>query len=565
MDYLQTEMERRTEDSSADFIIKYRAAVKSGLSREQLASYMGIEPQTVMRKRLKVMDATGVNLVVLDSSGSADIPADLLDEFEETIEILEFNSLPPRISEFGVNRRYVITSAQNATPVNVEFLESILNYCNIHDAELLVIPLRYKNPTSIWSDRNESLEWWHPVIVPYTKNYSRKLGASLEFLGHIPIQPTAVNPLAGFESYTGLDSGIFGHPKVALKCIATPSQNLPKILTTTGSITHLNFTDSKAGHKGAFHHSFAAVVAEIDSNGQHHLRHIHYDKDRNGFYDLDSFYGPKERLTGIRAVCLVTGDSHAEFLSDSVAEGTYFRDDSLVNLTRPKCIVKHDVDDFYRRNHHHRGNDVLAYGKHHYGRDNVEEGLQVTADYLDSTTFPDTYTVVIRSNHDEAFDRWLQECDPKRDQENAKFYYYMKYHQMENVRPVPTGFKSFDAFPWWCHNPMDQPGLRNCDKIKFKQRDESFTLAGIELGFHGDQGTNGSRGSAASFAKIGPKVVIGHSHTPCIIEGAYQVGLSADKDLEYQKGPSSWMHTHCLIYEDGSRTLIHLIDGKFRA
>jgi transcriptional regulator with XRE-family HTH domain len=322
VDYLQSEMDRLSSDPNVGFVIKYMAAMKSGLSREQLAGYLGVAPQTLMKKRLKVSNETGVTLDVLDQTADATIPADLLDEFEENIEILEDKQLPTRIESFATNKRYVITSAQNATPVNKQFLDALLHYCEINDAELLVIPLRYKNPNSIWSAQQQDSEYWSPELAPYIQGYSRKLGKSLEYLGFIKIQPTAVNPLTGFESYTGLDSGIFGHPKVALNCIATPSQNLPKILMTTGSITHMNFTDSKAGHKGAFHHSFAAVVAEIDGKGHHHLRHVHFNTEENGFYDLDSFYGPKAYVTGVRASCLITGDSHAEFLSKSVEQGT---------------------------------------------------------------------------------------------------------------------------------------------------------------------------------------------------------------------------------------------------
>lgn len=565
MDYLDIEKLRLSQDPNVKFIIAYKAAIEAGLSREQLAGYLNLQPDTLMRKRLKVIDRVGkLQLDILELSGESDIPVDLLDKFEELIEAMEKTHTPLRIGDYEANKRYVITSAQNATPVNRKFLDSILNYCSIHNAELLVIPIRYKNPTSPLITSNRDDDWWHSSLEPYLQKYSRKLGKSLEYLGHIRIEPTAINPLSGFESYTGMNSGIFGHPKIELRCIATPSKNLPKILTTTGAITNPNYSDSKAGHKGAFHHSAAAVIAEIDSNGHHHIRHIHMSDKFGGFFDLDSFYGPAKYETGHRAACLVTGDSHAEFLSDSVEQATYFAKDSLVNKLRPKVIVKHDVDDFYRRNHHHRGDDVLSYGKHHYGRNNVEAGLQKTADYLDRTAFPDTHTVVVRSNHDEALDRWLRECDPKTDPENAKFYYYMKYHQLDNVEMTPTGFKTFDAFAWWCYNPDTQRGLRNVDSIQFLERDESFTVCGIELGFHGDQGTNGARGSLASFSKIGPKVVIGHSHTPGIREGAYQVGLSADMNLSYQSGPSSWMHTHCVIYPDGSRTLIHIVDGEYR-
>jgi hypothetical protein len=89
-------------------------------------------------------------------------------------------------------------------------------------------------------------------------------------------------------------------------------------------------------------------------------------------------------------------------------------------------------------------------------------------------------------------------------------------------------------------------------------------VCSIELGFHGDVGINGSRGDIKSLAKLSDKMVIGHSHTPGIYEGCYQVGLSAMKNLEYKKGPSSWMQTHCIIYPDGKRTLINIINGKWR-
>lgn len=547
------------------FIIYYKAALEAGLSREQLAHYLGMIPNSVMRKRLKVMDSTGLRLGVIESTGERDIPIDLYEKFENIIEKYERQHSPQRLDEIITNKKYVITSAQNATPVNKKFLQTILNYCNINDAEFLVIPLRYKNPTSIWVDESKASEWWATDIEPYIQDYSRKLGKSLEYMGHIKIQPTAVHPLSGFESYTGESSGIFGHPKIQLISIATPSKKLPKILTTTGTITNHNFTDSKAGHKGAFHLSFAAVVVEIDSSGHHHIRHIHWNDSKSGFYDLDSFYTSTGVSRGHRIKGLVTGDTHAEFLDDKVESATYIGPDSLCGFLRPQYLIWHDVEDFYRRNHHHKGDDILSYGKHHLGRNNVEEGLQITADLIDKYSMDDTINVIVKSNHDEAFDRWLREADPKSDPENAKFFHYMKYHQYKNIQMTPTGFKSIDPFAFWCNNPDEQRGLMSKHNTIFLSRNESNMIDEIELGFHGDAGPNGVKGSIRAFSRIGPKVIIGHSHSPGIVEGAYQVGVSARLDLEYNRGPSSWMHTHCIIYPDGTRTLVHIVDGKYKA
>jgi hypothetical protein len=553
---LQSELSDRDQ-----FIIKYGAALTVGLSREQFAQYMNMAVDTVRRKRLRVMDATGLNLQPLELSGKGDICNSLFERFEKAIYKKEKGQAPQRIGEYGLNKRYVITAAQNATPVNDGFLASILNYCDLNDAELLVIPLRYKNPNSIWSSISQENEWWHPDVQPYVQGYSRKLGKSFEYMGHIPIQPTAINPIQGFEDITHMSSGVFGHTKVALLSVATPSQSLPKILTTTGCVTIPNYTDSKAGHKGAFHHSISALIVEIDGKGHHHARHIHW-KD-GGFYDLDAYYTPTKCTTGNRLLGLVTGDSHVEFIDKTVESATYVGPNSMCGRLKPKHLIWHDVEDFYRRNHHHRGNDLIAYGKHHFGRNNVERGLQITADFIEKYSEPDRVNVIVKSNHDEAFDRWLRETDPKFDPENAKFYYYMKYHQLDSVTKTPTGFDSLDPFAWWCSHPDEQRGLGPHTNTIFLKRDGSNEIGDIETGFHGDVGTNGTRASITSFSKIGPKVIIGHSHSPGIKGGAYQVGLSSLLNLEYQSGPSSWMHTHCLIYPDGSRTLIHIIDGEY--
>ena len=83
------------------------------------------------------------------------------------------------------------------------------------------------------------------------------------------------------------------------------------------------------------------------------------------------------------------------------------------------------------------------------------------------------------------------------------------------------------------------------------------------MSYHGDQGINGARGSAVSFTQIGTKSIIGHSHSPCINKGVYQVGTSSRLKLEYTHGASSWLNTHCIIYANGKRTLINVIDGEW--
>jgi hypothetical protein len=140
----------------------------------------------------------------------------------------------------------------------------------------------------------------------------------------------------------------------------------------------------------------------------------------------------------------------------------------------------------------------------------------------------------------------------------------MRYNLEKEIQKTHTGFSTIDPFEFWCSHPDRQRGLKHKHLINILKRDQSLFINNIEFSFHGDRGSGGSRGSIKQFAKIGPKVVIGHSHTPGIYEGAYQVGLSARMNLEYKTGCDSWLHTHCLVYPDGKRTLINVIKGRWR-
>lgn len=544
-------------DTRERFIQQYMTAVEANMTIDQFADYLGIQASSVTRYKNKIAQETGIKLptMVKDNGGDeVEMPATLVGE--DTYKKVSLENDPPK--------RIVITAAQNATPIHDEFFNSILQYCKIMDAELMVIPYRYKNPTSIYQSLQEKEEWWDKRLEPYLVEDDVTVHKELRVMGHVKMQPTATNPLSGFDSYTGRMSAIFGHPKIQLKTIPTPSKSLPKILSTTGAVTRENYTDTKAGRKGEFHHSLAAIIVEIDNDGVFHQRHIHADELDGSFYDLDSHFSVKGRSTGHRVAGLITGDSHAEFIDPAVKAATYTNNDSLCSVLRPLYSVVHDVEDFYRRNHHHRGDPFLAYGKHHLGRNNVEEGLQVTANFLDEISDDSRLTVVIKANHDEALDRWLREADPKYDPENARFYHYMMYNMFSNMKMTETGYSTVDPFVFWCHNPDQQQGLSKKDFVKFLKRDESFTIEGIEVGFHGDKGPNGGRGNIKAFTKIGPKTVIGHSHSPGIEEGVYQVGLSARMDLEYVSGPSSWLQTHCIIYPDGKRTLVNVVNGKWK-
>ncbi len=448
----------------------------------------------------------------------------------------------------------VITWAQNATPVHKGFLGALRGYQKHRAATIIVVPGRYKNATSRWTASQENEQWWDKALTPYLHNQRTKLNRNLVLLGDISTQPTATTPLSGFEGITHGESGILGHPKLQMAVIPTPHQRMPKILTTTGAVTVANYTDSKAGKKGDFHHVIGAVVVELVHGGLFHLRHINARGD-GAFCDLDKAYYPD----GTVLACgpyegLVFGDAHARFADPQVVKATFGKK-GLVEKLNPKTLVFHDLLDSYAVNPHHLGNPFIAVAKRKSGNDNMASEVAYTIDWLRRMT-GSRHAVVVPSNHDEMFSRWMKRNDWLEDPTNAEFYLETALHMVRYSRMTNTGTATPDPFLYW----LEKAKLKNVRGLK---RNESFTIAGIECSLHGDQGPNGARGSLKNLSKLGVKVISGHSHTPGIEAGHYRTGTCTPLSLEYTGSVGSWLNAHVSVDPMGKRHLHICIDGKF--
>ncbi len=201
------------------------------------------------------------------------------------------------------------------------------------------------------------------------------------------------------------------------------------------------------------------------------------------------------------------------------------------------------------------------YEKYVAGEDSVYDELLETASVCkNQITRPWMQTVVVRSNHDEHLDTWLDKFSFRDDLINAEFYLEA---QLQKVRAIKAGKPEFNMLEWG----LKKFGIAKEHNMKFLDLDESCITCkkyggGIENGYHGDRGPNGARGSRASLAKMARKLIIGHSHSAGILNGVYQVGTSSKLRLSYNRGPSSWSHTHCITYANGKRTLFTVWKGK---
>jgi hypothetical protein len=456
------------------------------------------------------------------------------------------------------NTRFVITSAQNATPVNKPFFASLLKYCSLNKAQLIVIPYRYKNPTSVWSKKAKEDDWWALELTPYLLEHRVKINSNLILLADIKTQPTATNPLDGFETLTGGVCAIIGHPKLELLTVAAPANKMAKILTTTGAVTVKNYIPSKAGKKGEFHHTFAALVVEVKGN-KFHLRQLIALND-GSFIDLEYEYRGSKR-TKVELPGMVLGDIHEEFIDPNVVKATFTNPDSMIKVLKPKFVVWHDVYDCYARNHHEKDDVFINLVKHRTGLGNVEKSLDKTLAFIDAVTSKGQTNIFVPSNHpNEHLARWVKETDPRHDLENCVFWAETFVAMAASAKMTDSGAQTVDPFYYWAAKK-----LKTAKQSIFLNPDQGFLIKGIEVGFHGHQGADGARGSRLGFGKVGVRTVIGHSHSPGIRDGVYQVGTSSRLRLSYNHGPSSWMHTHALIYKNGKRTLVFIVGEEWKA
>lgn len=440
---------------------------------------------------------------------------------------------------------YVITSAVNATKAHAGFLRTLQLYCSLRGARLIVIPMRYKNPTR--RDEVGDDDWWDARLIPYITHERTKLAKGLVVLGDIKVQPTAVKPLSGWLTVSGRDSAIIGHTKIALESVATRMGDPAKLVMTTGACTVESYSDTNAGKKGEFHHTLGAVVVEVDGP-RNHIRHICPMKD-GSFIDLDTRYTVKGSEPAPQAEVLTMGDIHAEMADPSVTEATR----ALAELVRPKFLVLHDVLNFGSASHHNKFFEKFK--RHVDGTSSVMHELKKTARHIDDLSSFAQQTVMVNSNHHDHFRQWLEKSENANDIENT-----IVFHETKAIMLKAIANRGYcDPFKHWMDQLMKQAG-----RVKWLKPDESFMRFGIDFSNHGDKGPNGARGSTQAFATVGAKVTHGHGHGAKIIDGAHSVGTSSQMDMGYNAGSlSSWSHTHDITYANGKRTLIHCVGGRF--
>jgi hypothetical protein len=452
-------------------------------------------------------------------------------------------------------RAFILTSAQSGTKLFTPFWDNLKAFARLKGAEILVSRYRYnisqqQAKQSKTDATASSADWYAPEIEPYACDRRVRLCDGLIFAGDMNILPTATDPLSGLDSFTGIESCIFPHAKIALKSIATAMDDPRKKNYTTGTVTLSNYIQRKAGQKAEFHHAYGALFVEIDDDGDFFVRQLNAGHD-GAFFDLDVRVRDG-KIGRARIAAFSAGDIHARNIDPVVKDATW-GEGGLVDTLRPERQFLGDILDFESRSHHNTLFD--SYRLHVAGGDSVEGEIEDTFRCVADMTRPWCQTYVKKANHDEHLERWLREANFKTDLLNAPFY----LEAMAAVlRAIREGDKEFDLLQW----ALARVGEID---VTFLPRNQSFIVAGIDMGQHGDLGPNGSRGTPRNISRTGRKANIEHSHSAQIVDGAYQAGTSTRLDLSYVRGPSSWSHCHIITDENGKRQIIEIKNGKWKA
>lgn len=470
-------------------------------------------------------------------------------------------------------KRFIITWAQNNTPVHKQFFYNLTQYAKHIDADIHVIAGRYRNPTSIWSDDQKEEERWSSIVEPYLDANRHDIHQYVSIMSDVKIQPTAVNPMTGMHSMSGVNSCIFGSPKLQMEMIPVLEGEKSKMMLTTGSCTVKNYTDSKAGKKGEFHHVIGFVVVEIKDEETFYVRQISAE-DNGNFCDLynevkfigdeskmeiDEIQEFSEDLTNLQGeseintieeieACIL-GDLHWGHHDPDVIKKTH----KLLKKMNPKNVVLHDVFDGYSISHHDMKDPFIQYAKEVHNKndlrkevDELIEGLSEFEQYKN--------VVIVRSNHDDFLDRWVKNEDWKKQPTPKNSPLYMEYSGM--------------LLNQYANNPEDVKGIipeiinRRFPNYVTLGRRDSYKVLGWELGQHGDVGSNGSRGSLLQMRKLNTKIIVGHYHSPGRKDGALAVGTSTKLRVGYNDGPSSWLQSHVIIHKNGKAQHVNFVKNK---
>lgn len=450
----------------------------------------------------------------------------------------------------------LITSCQNKTLINTNQLESMVKYKEFIDkefglkAEIVVIPSRYRNPTSPKESINKQIDqWWVDEVNPYLYYSKLEFGDTI-ISADSRISPTASNPLNGYESLAFDNHLVLGHSRIHYKVLPRFRSDDFRVMCTTGFISNKNYSSSKSGDKAFIHHSYGFTVVEKDKSGKClPPRNVKVNFD-GSFTDI-LYEVTREGVSKIESSkALVWGDIHHAQIDRIFLKTTL----SLCSKLNPNVHVLHDLFDGESINPHEEKDMFIKKLKIKEGRSDLEKEVDESIGFAKdlSLKFSKSQIYVVESNHDNFLDRHINNMSWKRDLYNSEAY--LKYALIQQTIDLREHGNIFGHLV----NTSEPKNL------KYLRGNESLRIDGYQMASHGDKGTNGSRGTINTFKKYNTKMIHAHTHTPSMIDGVTCVGVTCKLWQYYNSsGMSSWANAHSVVHNTGKNQLL-VFDNDYR-
>lgn len=455
-------------------------------------------------------------------------------------------------------QRFIITTAVTGCDVHEGFLNSIKKYCDTNKAEMLV--LLATDPAAAVSEQKDNNGNSREIrnqrktftcdpkidrssIVVADSSLNNKI-----HIKTVKLSAKHIDPATGFSRIgQRVGSFIYASPKQRLKYTRNAKGQTPHAVMTTGAVTvptygTNRYMSDRTAMIAEHDHTMGALVVEIYNNKEYYFRQVQAAED-GSFVDLGVRYYP-DRTEEDLPEALVLGDWHAGE-TDPVARKVF--KDVAKSLQVPRLFM-HDAFNGTSVNHHEEKDLIIRSQRAESGELSIKEEFQILAKDMNELLTVADELIMVKSNHDDFLDRYLRAVRFKDDPTNFRLSLDLAGVLYDGEDTIKYGVEKF--------------GLEeeNKEKVTWLKVDESYKIGGVELGAHGHGYVSGIRNIENAYGNS----VTGHTHAPQILRGAWVVGTCSLLALSYNKGPSDWMHTSCLVYSDGSRQLINAINGRWR-
>jgi len=436
-------------------------------------------------------------------------------------------------------KRVVITSIIQGMSLNKKALQGLRTYCDANDAELIVLPVSYK--AKGFGKKEEIPFYGEGIDAKELLRRNISINEKTIIYGSIRIRPTAKRPLTGFAGFGGNANVILPHPKVGMEMEPSADKYNPKQLWTSGTISNPDsYSLSRAGAEGEFHHTLGALVIENDI-----IRHLPISGNGK-VYDLDAVYDPNGQISTAKVAGLVLGDIHMAFQT----QASLIQINAHLDRFQPTYTVVHDLLDANAVSHHNIGDAFANYAVSLKSMP-IDKELTHCMCFLDDIIRAGSKPVLVNSNHHDHFTKWLNRAVWSDNMGIAKQILSWQMMMLKAIDEKDPNLGTPSAF-----NCLVKEEYGSKVKIVGGQGAPSFKIDGYLVDRHGHEGLNGGRGLGGIHRRSADKFIVGHSHSPKIIDGLTVVGTYSPLEMPYTGGLSTWAKAFALIYEGGRRQLV---------